>query len=404
MQSAQSFHLIVGIGLTLLGGAALTWLAERWHVPDIVLFLLLGVTLGPALLDVVRPAELPQLAQGAVLLGAAYLLFEGGRSLDAKELRSTWRGTLLLATVGVLITAGVVAFAGHLAFGLALRPSLLLGAVLAPTDPAAIVPILTALPVARRLEALLVAESAANDATGAALAAVLAGGGQAVAAGLGSLLWALVLGMAVGGLAGTALHLVERRLRGPQHSLRPLLALAAMIASYALATAIAASGFLAAFVAGLLAGRSHRRLLSQDPVAGSFYEYSAGIFGRLTRLAVFTVLGASLVLPVLERYAIPALLVSLALVLVARPLTVLVLRMDWRGRFSWRELAFAAWVRETGVVPGALAALLLAEHQANASVIAACVFAALIVTLLAQAPTTEAVARHLGLLSRGRGV
>jgi cell volume regulation protein A len=333
------------------------------------------------------------------MLGAAYLLFEGGRSLDAQELRAGWRSTLLLATIGVLITTAVVAAAAHLAFGLAAAPSLLLGAVLSPTDPAAIIPVLTALPVSRRIEALLVAESAANDATGAALAAALAGSGPNVATGLGSLAWNLALGLGVGGLVGLALHALQGRLRESQHGLRPLIGLAAMVVAYALATAAAASGFLAAFVAGLLAGRSHRRLRSRDPVAASFYEYSAGIFGRLTRIIVFTLLGASLVPSLLWRLALPALIVTLALVLVARPLTVLLLGFG-RARYPWREIAFAAWVRETGVVPGALAALLLARHAAGGSVVAACVFMALIITLLGQAPTTRFVAARLGLLRR----
>jgi len=396
---ALSLQLVLGLGATLLLGAALSWLAERWHVPDIVLFLLLGVLLGPALLDLVRPGDMPQLAQAAVLLGAAYLLFEGGRSLDAGELRAGWRATLLLATLGVLVTAAVAGFAAHLAFGIGLLPSLLVGAVLAPTDPAAIVPILTSLPVARRLQALLVSESAANDATGAALAAALAGGVENLALGLGSLVWNLVVGAAVGGLIGLGLHALQERLKGSQHGLRPMMALTALITAYALATLVAASGFLAAFVAGLLAGRSHRRFRRQDPVAASFYEYSAGIFSRLTRLVVFTVLGASL-LPSLAALAVPALLVTLALVLVARPLTVLLLRLDRKGAYSWREIAFAGWVRETGVVPGALAALLLAERAPQAPIVAACVFAALIVTLLVQAPTTRHLAGRLGLLER----
>lgn len=397
MMASGSLTLVIGLGAMLLAGAGLSVLADRFHVPDIVLFLLLGIVLGPSLLGLVQPHALPQLTEAAVMLGAAYLLFEGGRSLDAAELRAGWRATLLLATVGVLVSAAVVAWAVHLAFGLAFAPALLLGAVLSPTDPAAIIPVLTTLPVSRRLEAILVSESAANDATGAALAAVLAGGLPSIASGLAALAWDLLLGVGVGTVAGLALHALQVRLKGPQHGLRPLTGIAAMVASYAVATMLGASGFLAAFVAGLLAGRSYRRLRSRDPVAASFDEYSAGIFGRLTRLTVFTLLGASLVPSILWHFALPALLVTLALILVARPLTVLLLRIGPDG-YPWREVAFAAWVRETGVVPGALAALLLARHAAHASVIAACVFAALIVTLLGQAPATRYIAGRLGLL------
>ena len=397
MTASQSLQLILGLGAMLLLGAGLAALAERWHVPDIVLYLLLGVALGPSVLALVRPTDLPGLAEAVVMLGAAYLLFEGGRSLDAKELRAGWRATLLLATLGVLVTTAVVGLAAHVAFGLALVPSLVIGAVLAPTDPAAIVPILVALPVAQRLKALLVSESAANDATGAALAVVLASGGHSLASGFLTLAWNLLLGLAIGGIVGVVLHELQGRLRAPQQSLRTLMSLAALVTAYTAATLVSASGFLAAFISGLLAGRSHRRLRRQDPLAASFYEYSAGIFGRLVRLAVFTLLGASIVPAVLWHFALPALLVTLALVLVARPLTVLLLSLDRTGAYRWPELAFAGWVRETGVVPGALAALFLAQHRPLASTVAACVFAAVILTLLVQAPTTRYLAERLGL-------
>ena len=398
MLSGQSLQLILGLGATLLLGAGLAMLAERWHVPDIVFFLLLGVALGPTLLGIVRPTELPGLAQAAVLLGAAYLLFEGGRSLDAKEIRAGWRSILLLATLGVLVTTVVVALAAHLAFGLDAGAALVVGAVLAPTDPAAIVPVLSGLRVVQRMRALLVAESAANDATGAALAFALASGGYDVLAGLGHLGWSLLLGLVVGGAVGLGLHWLEGRLKGAQHGLRPLMALAALSSAFALGTLLSASAFLAVFVAGLLAGRSHSRLRRRDPVAASFYEYSAGILSRLTRLIVFVLLGASLVPSLLYHLALPALAVTLALMLVARPLTVLLLHLDRRAAYRWQELLLASWVRETGVVPGALAALLLAQGSPQADVVAACVFAAVVLTLLVQAPTTRALAHRLGLV------
>ncbi|MDA8345528.1 MAG: cation:proton antiporter [Thermaerobacter sp.] len=394
---------LLGLGLAIMLGVALGELANLLRLPDIVLFLLLGIVLGPGV-GLLVPHAFPVLTQVIVLFGAAYLLFEGGRSLNGDDLRSAAAGVFWLATVGVLLTGGIVAVAGHYLLGVSWPISLLLGAVVAPTDPAVIAPLFAALPIRRRLAALALAESAANDATAASLAAVASGVVRSrrldlLAAG-GTLLWQFLVGAAVGVVLGAVSHIAERRLGQRAHTVRPLVALVAVLLSYGLASALGASGFLSAFVAGLLTGRAHRRAGRADPVALNFYEYHAGTTGRAVRILVFTLLGASLSLHVVLPLWLPAFGVVLVLILVARPLTVQLLRLDRRARWTGKEILFTSWVRETGVVPAALAALLLASGTPGAPQIAATVTVALLVTVILQVPTTRALAARLGLLSQ----
>lgn len=393
---------LLGLGLSVMLGVLLGELAHLLRLPDIVLYLLLGIVLGPGL-GLLLPQHFALLTQVIVLFGAAYLLFEGGRSLDGEDLRSTAWGAFWLATLGMLVTAGVTAVAAHFFLHLSWVVSVLLGGVIAPTDPAVIAPLFAALPIRRRLAALSLAESAVNDATGAALAASASSllvNGRTSLLGVGlTLVWQLLVGGVVGTVLGALTHVAER-MGSRAHGARPLVALVSVMLSYAIAAAFGASGFLSAFVAGLLAGRAHRRAGKQDPAALHFYEYHAGATGQIVRILVFTLLGASLSLRMILPLWLPAFGVVMVLMFVARPLAVQFLRLDVRRRWVWRELLFMVWVRETGVVPAALAALLLASHTPGASQIAATVTVALLVTVLTQAPTTRYFAAKLGLLHR----
>src|SRR6185295_241383 len=110
-------------------------------VPDIVVFLLLGIVLGPAVLGwVAIPAD-STLNRGLLIFGACYLLFDGGTSLRLAVLKRVWITIVVLATLGVVITAAVTAAAAQALLGLPAAVALLLGCVIAPTDPATLVPV-----------------------------------------------------------------------------------------------------------------------------------------------------------------------------------------------------------------------------------------------------------------------
>jgi cell volume regulation protein A len=153
----------------------------------LVLLLGAGALLGPSVLDLV---DVPYDALGAQLvfvLGVAAILFYGGLHLSPAVLSRARLSLGLLATVGVLITALVVGTAGALAFDLPFSQGLLMGAVLAPTDPAILIPLFVGSRLRARLAQTIVAESALNDTTGAILTLALAGAVDQLAIGFGYL-------------------------------------------------------------------------------------------------------------------------------------------------------------------------------------------------------------------------
>ncbi|EQD32933.1 Cation/H+ exchanger, partial [mine drainage metagenome] len=151
-------------------------LARSLRIPDIVLFLLLGMIARPVLWQMLGIAPSSLAIRVGLLLGAAILVFEGGHAVDRSALAEVYVGATLLATLGVFLSFAVVAVSAHLAFGLSWPVAALCGAILAATDPASVAPLLEDVRVVARLQDLLLLESAANDATSAALAVSLQGG------------------------------------------------------------------------------------------------------------------------------------------------------------------------------------------------------------------------------------
>src|SRR4029077_5546187 len=131
------------------------------------IFLVGGIALGPEMLGLIDIKADSALNQTILLFGASYILFDGGASLRFRILKQVWITIVVIATVGVVITAAVTALAAHYVLGIPLIVALLLGATLAATDPATLVPIFRQVRIRERVAQTVVAESAFNDATGA---------------------------------------------------------------------------------------------------------------------------------------------------------------------------------------------------------------------------------------------
>jgi len=128
-------------GVILTVGIITGFLAQKIKVPDIALFLLAGMGIGPAGLGLINIKSDSALYQIILLFGASYILFDGGASLRLEVLKRVWITIVVLATVGVVITAAITAFAAHLVLDVPWIVALLLGATIASTDPATLVPI-----------------------------------------------------------------------------------------------------------------------------------------------------------------------------------------------------------------------------------------------------------------------
>ncbi|MGH6680176.1 MAG: cation:proton antiporter, partial [Bradyrhizobium sp.] len=156
-----SAGVILGIG-TVVG-----LLAEKIRIPDVAVFLVAGVAIGPEALGLINIRADSALYQIILLFGASYILFDGGASLRFDVLKQVWITILVIATIGVIVTAAVTGVAAHYILGIPLIVALLLGSTLASTDPATLVPIFRQVPIRDRVAQTVMSESAFNDAMSA---------------------------------------------------------------------------------------------------------------------------------------------------------------------------------------------------------------------------------------------
>jgi cell volume regulation protein A len=251
--------VIATVGALLGAGLVARLLAEALRVPEIVLLLGAGALLGPSVAGAV---DVPLDALGAQLVftvGVSSILFYGGLNLSLAVLRRVSVSLGMLVLPGVAITSVVTGAAAALAFGLPFEQGLLMGAVLAPTDPAILIPLFVGSRLRARVVQTIVAESALNDATGAVLTLALAG---AIVSGEGSLtgpagdfVGQLALGSVVGVLAGVLLAItISSRRVGVWRDSSAIAALAVVTVSYVSLDFAGGSGYLGAFLAGLVVG------------------------------------------------------------------------------------------------------------------------------------------------------
>jgi potassium/hydrogen antiporter len=397
------------LAILLAVGLVAEVLADLLRLPRMVVLLGAGILVGPEVLEWV---DVPLDALGPQLLfslGVSLILFYGGLELSVRVLSRVGIGLVLLAVPGVVITAVVVGAAAALAFDLPYEQGFLIGAVVAPTDPAILIPLFERLRVRPKVVQTVVAESALNDPTGAVLAVTTAAfileGEDSVAGAAGEFLADLGLSVGLGAALGLLLTLVvsERRF-GIWRESPALVAGLAVAAGYVSIDSAGGSGYLGAFVAGLIAGNSERfGLPAREPVRREI-EYFAGLSTRLVVLLVFVVLGAGLPLDTIADEWLPAVAVVATLLLVARPITVLACTLpDRRAAWTRPELTFLAWTRETGVVPASIAGLLVAQGVPAEDELVTVVALAVIVTLVLQATTKAWLARRLDLLEGPTG-
>jgi len=396
--------VILTVGLLLAGGLASRVLADVLRVPDIVLLIAFGAVLGPSALDVV---DVPLDSLGAQLLftlGVSIILFYGGLNLSLPVLRRVWIGLGLLVVPGVVLTAAVVGVTAHLVFDLDWTAALLMGAVLAPTDPAILIPLFVRSRLRAKVAQTVVAESAFNDPTGAALALALAG---VLLSGDGSLthpvedfLVDLAISTVIGVIAGVGLAAaISSHRAGVWRESSALAVLTVVTISFFSLDSAGGSGYLGAFLAGLIVGNMEHLGLAMHSDHEQEMRQFAFNLADLVTLIVFVVLGANIPFEALGENLLPSLAVLATLLLVARPLTVLACAVpDRSARWTRAELTFLCWTRETGVVPAALVGVLAGLGVPDTELYASVVALAIIATLLLQALPAPWLAGRLGLL------
>lgn len=391
---------VIGV-LGVMGG----WIGEKLNIPDVVIYLILGVLFGPIFLNLVNIDSFPIVNEIILTFGSAFILYEGGREIKFKVLNEVKISVGLLSSLGVFITALIVGLATYYVFKLPLGPSLLLGATVASTDPAALIPVFKKIPIKNRLKQTVISESAFNDAFGAILfTSILTSITLSKSSGLLSTVLQLIFMIVIGVLVGTVVALIGVSLSSDKKygifsNYAPIISIVIVVFSYEISERLGGSGYMSVFISGLVSGNKKRFGLwvpDENYIAGLHFREN---IATLARMSIFIILGTHLDLDSLLKYGLLSLIVVFILMFVARPIVVLVCTLfDRKVSWSKNEKLFMMWVRETGVIPAALSGIIVSTKVSGYEIISSVVFMTIIITLLVQASTTKVVAQKLDVL------
>jgi cell volume regulation protein A len=386
--------LLVAAALLLLSVVA-SKTSGRLGVPALLVFLAIGMLAGSD-----GPGGIafddPWLAQSLGVVALALILYAGGLDTDWRTVRPMLREGVALATLGVLLTAGILGGLVHLLLGYSLLEGWLLGAIVSSTDAAAVFAVLRARNVrlTHRLKSLLELESGSNDPmavflTVSAIHLLLSPEPSRM---VGTIALDFVVqmsaGAATGYLVGRGTVLLVNRLRLEYEGLYPVLTLSLVLLTYGASEALGGNGFLAVYVAGLVAGNSdflHKR---------SLVRFHDGL-AWLMQIVMFLALGLLVFPSRLVTVAGAGLVTALVLMLLARPVSVFLVLAP--SRLSLREKTLVAWVGLRGAVPIVLATFPLLAGVPSADDLFDLVFFVVLASVALQGPSIPAVARWLGV-------
>ncbi len=387
--------LVVGVLLltTVLAGT----LSSRFGLPALIGFLALGMAAG-----VDGPGGIAfdnyMLTQGVGITCLIFILFSGGLDTDWRDVRRVAAPALLLATLGVMLSAGIIALAAVLILDFNPLQGFLLGAVVASTDAAAVFAILrsTGLDLHGDVPALIEVESGSNDPmaiflVGAALLFIAAPDTSPLGL-LPDFAIQMSVGAAVGLAAGFLLPEVLKRSHYRHGGLAFVVSIASVLIAYGLAEVLGGNGFLAAYITGLVAGS---RVYTAKRIVSTFQDGLAW----LGQVVMFLTLGL-LVAPSNLVEIIPAgLAITFILMLVARPLSVFLCLAPFR-RFGWRAKLFVSWAGLRGAVPIVLATFPIVAGVPGAFAIFNIVFFVVLLSSIIQGPTMNWMAARMQMGAR----
>ncbi len=401
MASLDSVSIAILLGAVLvMAGILSSLLALRFGAPLLLVFLAIGMLAGDS-----GPGQLQfndvhtTYLVGSVAL--ALILFDGGLRTRFQSIRSVLAPSMVLATIGVLLTALITAPVAKYALDLNWTEALLIGAVVASTDAAAVFLLVQGqgLRLRPRVGATLEAESGSNDPFAVFLTLMLV---EFISVGHTSsahvaleLSREALLGAVIGVIGGRIMVMALNRVALPQGLHAPFVATTALVI-FGAAQLVHGSGFLAVYLAGIIVGnrptRAHNSVVT-------FLDAATW----LAQIVMFVLLGLLVSPQRLGASAGPAVVVALVLMLVARPVAVFLCLAPFR--FNWREKVFIAWTGLRGAVAIFLASIPLLVGLSKAYLYFDVAFVVVIISLLFQGWTLAAAARrlHVALPRADRG-
>jgi potassium/hydrogen antiporter len=369
--------------------------SERVSIPGPAIFLLAAAVAAdvfPRLGDELGIRQVERIAVVALIV----ILFDGGARIGLRRFRAAAAPVLSLGVLGTFATAGVITLAAHWLLGFGWVTSGLIGAAIAPTDPAVMFSVLGRREVAGRTGTILEAESGANDPVGIALMI----GMIEFATHDDATFWIVVrefslqiaVGFVVGVVGAYGLVLLMRHVRLPSAGLYPVRTLAAAGVIYGVASVLHGSGFLAVFIAGIVSGDE------RTPYAQDVERFMTSL-ASLAEIAVFVALGLTIDLTSLSaRTWLDGLVLAVLLAFVARPVVVGALLLPARLRVG--ERLFVMWSGLKGAVPIFLAAFAILAGVKDASRIYDIVFVVVFFSVAVQGSSIPLAARLCGVPMR----
>jgi len=394
--------LMVKIALIGLLGIGAQWVAWRTGRPAIALMLIVGVLAGPVLGLIDPPNDFGALLEPIVKLAVAVILFEGGLSLNFRDLRHAGGAVTRLVFVGVPLGWVLGAGAAHYGAGLSWPVSALFGGILVVTGPTVIGPMLRTLRVGARVRDILKWEGIVNDPIGALLAVgiyayITYEGGGSVANVTFDVLGASFIATIIGAALGYGLTWVFPRGYVPEYLKAPILLIMVIVGFVTADLIMHETGLITVTIMGVVMANRH---VYSSRALHRFKEDLA----VLLISGVFILLSAQLDWETVQKFQIQFVLFLLLLLFVVRPVTVLV--SLWFSKVPWRERLFIAWIAPRGIVAVAITGLfanrLIKSGYPDAEALVPLSFAVVIVTIFAHGFSAKWVATRLGI-DEGKG-
>ena len=411
--SSDSELLIVFFQITIICALsfAVHYLSLSTSIPSFVMAIFFGLAAQPLLEPIVKHAD----ALGALVgLGATLILFGGGLETPFYNFRKLFWKIGSLSFIGLFITALLFSyvvywFGGALGASISIMAAILLGSALASTDPAAIIPVLKHIRFNNReTKDIIVAESALTDVTGSLLTIIFL---SLLASGLVvPTIWAgyqslftfsalellvkeIFFGLLFGGVGYGLLEFLVRFKKRNKHEYGVDAAFFIFVPmiSFTAAVAFGGSGYLAAFIAGLL--------FSMTEHLRDTEHFFNNIIDGFLKPMIFLLLGALVDFKSLIDYAALGIIASIVFMFVIRPLIVWIsigpFLIFGKNKLSWREISFISFVRETGAIPAVLLVTIISFGFPNLDGLIAVGMWVILSTLIIQPPLTPYVGRLL---------